>query len=96
MDADQITVTLDANQALVLFDLLARWEGDKHSARPTDECFENVAEVRALVDLFQKLDGELVDTLSAVRDYEQAVSEARERVADGPGVQLLGPWRNDS
>ncbi len=96
MDAHQITVTLEANQALVLFDLLARWEGDKHSARPTDDCFESVAEVRALINLFQKLDVELVDTLSAVRDYEQAVSEARERVAAGPGVQLLGPWRNGS
>ncbi|WP_077145512.1 hypothetical protein [Sphingopyxis sp. KK2] len=91
-----LSVTLNADQALVLFDLLARWEGDKDAPRPSDECFESAAEVRVLIDLFQKLDEELVPMLSACEQYEDAVRQARLRVASGDGVALLGPFRNGS
>jgi hypothetical protein len=90
------SVTLDADQALVLFDLLARWEGDQDAPRPSDECFESAAEVRVLIDLFQKLDEALVHRLPAVEQYEVAVRQARLRVASGDGVTLLGPFRNGS
>jgi hypothetical protein len=95
MASADVSLTFDTNHALVLFDLLARWEGDKDAPRPSDDCFEHVAEVGALMELFQKLDAQLVGRFpEAGGPYDQMVADARDVIGSGPGVKMLGPWRN--
>ena len=47
------------------------------------------------MELFQKLDAQLVGRFpEAGGPYDQMVVDARDVIGSGPGVKMLGPWRN--
>ncbi|PSL02133.1 hypothetical protein CLV30_11188 [Haloactinopolyspora alba] len=73
--ADEVKIRLSRDQALVLFDWLAR-TGD--ADQPV--AFEDQAEQRVLWDLEALLEGALVEPLRD--DYRTTLGEARARVRD--------------
>ena len=81
MDEQPVTITLDGDRAIVLSDLLSRWEQPSDSPFPADECFESPAEVRVLIDLLRDLESSLVAPFRS--DYAVLVEQARERLAAG-------------
>lgn len=81
MDEQPVTITLDGDRALVLSDLLTRWEQPSGSPAPAEECFESPAEIRALIDLLRELESELVAPFRS--DYSELVEQARARLAEG-------------
>ncbi len=81
MDDPTISLTLDKDRAIVLFDLLARWEGENNAPFPAADCFESGAEVRVLVDMLRDLEAMLVGPFSP--DYSDLVGRARAHLADG-------------
>ena len=74
--ADEISLALSRDQALVLFEWLARTGA---SAQPAP--FEDQAEQRLLWDLESALETVLTEPLRA--DYRALVEQARERLQDG-------------
>jgi hypothetical protein len=74
--ADEISLALSRDQALVLFEWLAR-AGVSQQPVP----FEDQAEQRVLWDLESLLEAALVEPLRS--DYRTLVERARERLRDG-------------
>jgi hypothetical protein len=76
VSTEQISVSLSRDQALVLYEWLARTNA---ADRPA--AFEDQAEQRALWDLAAALESMLVEPLRA--DYWELVNAARSRLRDG-------------
>lgn len=72
-NADDVTISLSSDEALVLFDLLHRWEDDEQVTPP-----QNEAEQVALWNLSALLERVLVGPFSP--DYIRLASEARTRL----------------
>ena len=81
MDEQPVTITLDGDRAIVLSDLLSRWEQPSDSPFPADECFESPAEIRVLVDLLRDIESSLVAPFRS--DYAELVEQARARLTAG-------------
>jgi len=85
--ADQVTVRLSQDQALVLFELLSRFS-DKN-----DLAIEDQAEARALWDLCCALEKELVQPFSP--NYGDVLRKARAAIREtdepGPSAQPARP-----
>lgn len=75
MAAEGISVALSHDQALVLFEWLARTGADEQPA-----VFEDQAEQRVLWDLEAVLEKHLVDPFKS--DYRERLEQARGRVRD--------------
>jgi len=73
---DQVTLVLSADEALVLFEWLSRFNAGEHE-------FADQAEQRILWDLESMLESRLVAPFKP--DYNALVSAARERVRDPTG-----------
>jgi hypothetical protein len=72
--SDPIHITLSHAEALVLFDWLARFNGDR------DAAFEDQAEERVLFDLEALLEKAIAEPVA--EGYRTAVLKAREEVRD--------------
>jgi hypothetical protein len=72
-DREKVTITLTGDEALVLFDLLHRWEDDDRVSAPRYE-----AEQIALWNLSAMLERAMAEPFRP--DYERLVSEARTRL----------------
>ncbi len=72
-EPDGVTLSLTADEALVLFDLLHRWEDDKQVSAPRHH-----AEQVALWNLSCLLESALVEPFDPA--YSALVSEARARL----------------
>jgi hypothetical protein len=72
-DRENVTITLTGDEALVLFDLLHRWEDDDRVSAPRYE-----AEQIALWNLSAMLERAMAEPFRP--DYERLVSEARTRL----------------
>ena len=70
MPHDSVSLNLDPDEALVLFELLSRWSEDEKPLEPLD-----ASEVYALDRVQGKLQGILVEPLQA--DYPAKVEKAR-------------------
>jgi hypothetical protein len=77
-EATHVTVLFTADEALVLFDLLHRWEASGAVSSP-----EHAAEQVVLWNLSALLEGQLSEPFEA--RYSELVSSARARLAS-PGV----------
>lgn len=75
---DEISIRLSRDQALVLFDWLART-----SAADLPTAFEDPAEQRALWDLEASLESVLAEPLR--EEYRELVEAARGRLRDAEG-----------
>lgn len=75
---DEISIRLSRDQALVLFEWLART-----SAADIPAVFEDQAEQRALWDLEASLESVLAEPLR--EEYRELVEAARERLRDAEG-----------
>ncbi|MEO7071242.1 MAG: hypothetical protein ABI131_12210 [Nostocoides sp.] len=73
-DPDDLTVTLTQDEALVLFELLHRWEDDELVTAPRHH-----GEQVALWNLSAALEKVMVEPFDA--DYARLVSEAQMRLA---------------
>lgn len=73
-DPSGVTVTLTADEALVLFELLHRWEDDKRVGSP-----QHSSEQVALWSLSALLERELVQPFDP--GYDLLVAGARDRLA---------------
>ena len=73
------TITMNADEALVLFELLAREIDDRRSARITG-VIDHPAEFWVLNSVFGNLQRELVEPFKD--DYREIVASARERIVD--------------
>ena len=73
-EATHVTVSLTADEALVLFDLLHRWEAGSGVTGP-----EHAAEQVALWNLSALLEGQLSEPFEA--RYSELVASARARLA---------------
>jgi hypothetical protein len=79
---DAATIALTPDEAVVLFDMIARWEHDKSKPFPPDECFESPAEIVVLLNAVQKqLEEQLAAPFRA--DYGDHLEAARARLARG-------------
>lgn len=76
--ADEISIVLSGDQALVLFEWLART-----GAADVPAAFEDQAEQRVLWDLESALEGLLTEPLG--EDYRELVAAARARLRDSEG-----------
>jgi hypothetical protein len=76
---NDITISLDRNYALVLFELLRRWE-DQEPPLP----FEDPSELWALWSLQGSLEKTLAEPFQA--DYDQLLDRARAAVRDHSGL----------
>lgn len=72
----QVTIELTADEALVLFELLARWGDTDDLAVP----LQHQAEQRVLWDILAVLESTLVEPL--MPNYAGLVAKARKRVQD--------------
>ncbi len=80
--AENITIGLDADEALVLFELLSRWSDDAgRGDTPSAACFESPAECAVLNTLCCLLERRLAAPFSA--DYSAMLAAARERFQPG-------------
>lgn len=73
MPGTDVTISLSGDEALVLFDLLHRWEDDGQVGLP-----QNLAEQTALWNLSALLERELTEPFSA--RYADLVAEAAARL----------------
>jgi hypothetical protein len=76
--SDTVSLTLDRDVALVLFDFLAR-TADEEGGEPLQEALLYKAELVALLDLLAGLEETLEEPFA--RDYTRLVETARGRVA---------------
>jgi hypothetical protein len=74
MTKNAVTITLEPDEALVLFDWLTRFN------ESPPEVFEDQAEQRVLFDLEATLESSLTEPLAA--NYAELLRDARERVRD--------------
>ncbi|MDZ5452301.1 hypothetical protein [Labrys sp. ZIDIC5] len=75
---DTVKISLDANEAIVLFELLSRWCDPKTDATPAGACFRSTAECAVLLGLLGSLEGQLAAPFKP--DYEEIVAQARRRL----------------
>jgi hypothetical protein len=73
-DTGDVTISLTADEALVLFDLLHRWEDDERVSAP-----QHQGEQVALWNLSALLERELREPFAP--GYNELVSDARARLA---------------
>ncbi|MBX3671039.1 MAG: hypothetical protein KF778_21800 [Rhodocyclaceae bacterium] len=87
---DRAVIHLNAVEALVLYDLLARWTAHG-SERPTHpvppECFESSGEVGVLVRLLGRLESQLVSPFAD--NYFEFVDNARKTLEEQVGDMKL-------
>ena len=83
MSAEPVTIELTRDQALVLFEFLARFQETNELA------FAHVAEFRALNRIGAQLDTALVEMFCP--DYRELLDSARARVAEGWEGDFPGP-----
>ncbi len=86
----QITLKLEKDQALVLFELLSRWIDDAPQPTPSAECFQSPAELVVLKQLDEKLKSVLREPL--LPDYLEILGVARNRLSD---AFIVGEILND-
>lgn len=77
---DGIKVALDRDEAIVLFELLARWMHDAPKAGPAAECFESRAELHVLRQVRERLEVRLSEPSRP--GYLERVAAARRRYED--------------
>lgn len=82
-----VSLSLDRDVALVLFDFLARAADEERGELLQDALLHN-AELPALLDLLSVLEEGLQEPFA--RDYERKVASARERVVDRLGTVDIG------
>lgn len=76
---DNADIHLGSNEAIVLFELLARWSDQKTVHSPDSLCFESTAECAALLELLAMLEKQL--TAPFKRDYDSILKHARGQLA---------------
>jgi hypothetical protein len=77
--SDTVSLTLDHDVALVLFDFLAR-TADEEEGEPLQDALLHKAELAALLELLAGLEETLEEPFAA--DYTRLVDAARDRVVD--------------
>jgi len=70
-------IHLSPDEAIILFDLLARWCGDSLASTPEASCFQSTAEGAVLHNILAGLESQLVAPLG--QDYVELLNEARRR-----------------
>lgn len=75
---DTVEIGLDANEAVVLFELLSRWCDPKTDATPAGTCFQSTAECAVLLGLLGHLEKQLAAPFKP--DYREIVARARQRL----------------
>lgn len=78
---DDAEIRLTPDEAIVLFDLLARWIDGRDAATPDSACFESPAECVVLQGALASLETQLTAPFRA--DYADTVERARARLASG-------------
>lgn len=79
---DAATIVLTPDEAVVLFDMIARWEHDQSKPFPPAECFESPAEILVVLNtVLRQLEKQLVAPFRA--DYGNYLEDARARLAAG-------------
>lgn len=76
---DGAEIRLDANEAIVLFELLSRWCDRKATRTPSSDCFEHNAECAVLNDILATLESQMVAPLQ--QNYKQTLEDARNSLA---------------
>ena len=76
---DTVSLTLDRDVALVLFDFLAR-TADEEEGEPLRDALLHKAELAALLELLSGLEERLEEPFAS--DYTRLVDAARDRVVD--------------
>ena len=75
---DHVEIGLDANEAIVLFELLSRWCDPKTDATPAGSCFESTAECAVLHRLLGSLEEKLAAPFK--HNYAESLAQARSRL----------------
>ncbi|NTA40094.1 hypothetical protein G6M20_23910 [Agrobacterium salinitolerans] len=70
-------IHLSPDEAVILFELLARWCGDSGASTPEASCFESTAESAVLHNILAGLESQLVAPFQ--EDYVKLLNEARRR-----------------
>lgn len=79
-EPEQIAVHLNSDEAIVLFELLARWINDIQHPTPSRACFSEASECAVLHGLLSDLERQLVAPFRS--DYRQILEHARRQLAD--------------
>ena len=74
----EVTIKLERDEALVLFELLSRWIDDAPSPTPAAECFDSPAELFVLRELSERLKVILTEPFRS--DYLSILEAARARL----------------
>lgn len=83
----ELTLRMERDEALVLFELLSRWIEDAPSPTPAAECFDSPAELFVLRELSERLKLKLSEPFRS--DYLSILEAARARLGqDEIGVTL--------
>ena len=86
-EAAGVVVALNADEAIVLFEVLSRWISDKAAPSPPAICFESPGECAALSAVLAKLESQLAEPFHA--NYLELVASARLRLSDGWSASSL-------
>ncbi len=78
--ANRVDLKLDRDEAIVLFEVLARWIDDAPKPTPDPGCFDSPSEIYVLHQLYEKLKVSLPEPERS--DYLAVLAEARGRYAD--------------
>jgi hypothetical protein len=81
--ANVVSLTLDRDVALVVFDFLAR-AADEEGGEPLQEALLHKAELPALLDLLAALEDTLEEPFAS--DYGRKIEAARDSVVDRLGI----------
>lgn len=82
-----VSLTLDRDVALIVFDFLAR-TADEEGGEPLQDALLHKAELPALLDLLAALEERLEEPFAS--NYERKVEAARKRVVDRLGTGDIG------
>jgi hypothetical protein len=74
-------IRLTRDEAVVLFELLSRWESDEEKDYPPDNCFEAAGETSALLQILAQLESQLAEPFRS--DYGEILKAARQRLSHG-------------
>jgi hypothetical protein len=83
---EEVQITLQPDEALVLFELLSRWTTGKEAVRPAPEMFVSTAEPIALDCLLGRLEKILVAPFRS--DYYLLLTGARDRLVSHYGADF--------
>jgi hypothetical protein len=75
----KVALKLERDEALVLFELLARWIDDAPRPTPSAECFESPSEIHVLREVMERLKADLSEPFRA--DYLDILATARDRLS---------------